>query len=289
MTTAVRPALLPEAVDAVQRAPHHQLPVRPSAEGRHPAEQGAVDLERVATGVPARAEPQPRHQLRDAVQDQEDADRTRLRATGEHELEPDEHQQRDSRRPVAQGRQPTLRGGVTGEPDEPGVQGAQRVDVRPEGAEQQADRDEPDPERHVEHEGRQVVVGARRADQRDRHDEQRQQQHHRPEHGLRDRRVHERLHPSGQRTPGRVAAQPGRAPEQHQREEADEHREARAVQRQRQRDRQVGAAADAVREEGHEALSWKIGRPASCSSTSYAPGRSAVKATSPVPPAGMST
>jgi hypothetical protein len=109
ITTAVSPRSGRSSVDAVQRGPYDQAAVLAPAERRHPAEQRAVDLEAVTAREPVGAEPQRRHELHHAVQDEEHPDGPRLGAARQHELQPHEHEQRHRRRPVAECGQPPLR------------------------------------------------------------------------------------------------------------------------------------------------------------------------------------
>lgn len=260
-------------------AQHNPAGVGISPKRRQPGHRHAVHLEGIRPGEPSRPEHRRADEHRDGVAENPNLDRGQRARIGAGEFEPDEGEQAQCRRPVPQTRRiPTDPSPVSGR--EQSANGSDRRDHPPDGADDHRHRHQSNPQQYVERPRQGVVTVLRSPDRRDRHP-QRGSQGNRRQDSADHRGVDGVGHPLRQRTSGLGRIEPRRPPGDGDHGERDDQRPHATGQRVRQRDRQIGGAADPVREHrrlGHHGLTAMVTmvRFRSCSSTSTLPGTSTV-------------
>ena len=289
----------PQRVQPGERRAHDQPPVvRPPAQHRQPPVEGRPHLEGVTPVEPARPEGERRAELDADVQQHRDAEHRAGRRPRDHQLELDEREQPGGARPPAQPRrqrpQPVARVEPGGAGEER-VQRPHRVQAPPgRRPEQQRQRDESDPQQHVDHPRRGVARVVRAGGQRERGvgggDEARP-----------GRREPQRPGAGQRAAPARGSAAPACSPstsrlppEQAERQERHDERRRGPGHGEREGQRQVGPAADPVREHGspggrgHRTATCRSCSCGECGSTSYRPGSPPTSSTVAARPAGRS-
>jgi hypothetical protein len=287
------PRLQRERGQAGQRVAQQQPAVGGAApERRQPPDQGGVDLEGLPAGVPALPVHRRRHQLHQAVQEDEAEHVHRAVGVAVDQLQPGERQQPGRRRPEAEpgGHRPGVVGvGPPAEPGDPLGEQPQRAHGPHDGPEQQRQGHDPDPEPD-EQPGRGGVGAAGVAAEGGHQDGTDQGRQADQAQGEPQRRgVHQPLQPHGQGPAAVGLLQPGGLPEPGQHEEGHDQHHGGRVLGQPDRDGQVGPAAEPMGEDPHSTWSSTSFSAASSSSTSNTPGVSAWNSSTAGVPGSMST
>ena len=250
------------AVEVRERAADHQPAVAPPADRAQPTDQRGVHLERVGPLEPRVPEDRRADQHRPDVEGQPEAHRPEERRGLVDELLPDEGEEPQRCRPVAEPRWVRRDAGPRVAPGAPGQQQVDRphrADRPEDRAEQQGQRHDADPEQHVERAEDRVRHHVGTGDQRPREVAERCQseQPKRPAQGC---AVDEPGEPVRQRTPLRAGVVPGGPPGDDQHGERDHQRGHGSADRERRRDRQVASAAEPVHRDDDHVIAPRAGR-----------------------------
>ncbi len=227
---------------ATQRTP-------PADRAETPGERG-VHLEAVAPREPLLAPQHGHRELGDRVPEQAATDHHRIGPARRHQLEPDEREQPEHRRPHAEPatrpqaatrRQPATRpqSGAR-EPQQPEHR-PQRIDRPPHRPEDHAERHQPDPQPH-EQRVRRRIRRLPRPGQRIPHEIKAEQKNNCPRYG--DPAA--RPHPAN-----RAPAEPRSRPHHGRYQKGQDHRGGAGLQHQVQGEREIGGTADTVSEQAH--------------------------------------